>query len=536
MSAYRTAAATKSLPARCAAHFDELPRASQDHLRDVSARESSATKRERHTRVYTILSVAAGFFVLVAAAIWSQAAKEDYEKLGIHRHTPWDAGEITTITGACFVVGVLLLGGMAALLRQRNAPLGVFWYVHKAYLFDCAHDRVVAYPLALLTDGEVVGESVQLSFGEIDLQIAFDFPQDAVAFLVPLRQHATAAAGYLARGAIDEIPGADFIPDALLYRATPRLPWDRAWALPLFAGAALALVGRLVLPGLHASVAEGRMVRACQEMPKICPEYPAVFPGGARLDDVDDAYFVWTSSLKLYSQYQTAFPAGRHVRDATVLAIDAGAEALERYRKGQVEAKRQGDPALVGAIASTLRALSYARTTAVTLQVTGTIDDDLSHSRRSPDLHRTNAQAISDPEIYGLPPLAGVTARKELRAAVLAAVGPGAIDLREPARDDPNEDAVTLALTYRIFKGPRAFQSATGTKGPYQEIDIDWTLSFSWPASARIADVSVTIHTVPSPTFRSYGSDSELVYMNMMDDDAANLGRALRQALGLPVE
>lgn len=532
MSAYRTASAAKSLPARCAIRFDELPRASQDHLREVSALEHSTAKRERHTRVYAILAATAGLFVLLGASLWSQAATSD--RLLFDRRTPWDAGEITTVTGACFVVGVLLLGGVASLLRQRNAPLGTFWYAHSAYLFDCAHDRVVAYPLALLDDQEVVGETVNLSFGAIDLQISFDTPADAGSFLMILRRHAAAAAACLARGAADEIPEADLVPEALLYRADARLPWDRAWALPLFAGAALALAGRLVLPGLHASVAEARLVRVCHESPEDCPEYLVVYPHGAHRDEVDDVFFGWTTSEKRFSEYRAAFPAGRHLSEAMAAASDRGTEALERYRERAPAAKEQGDPRLVEAMLTTLQVLRDAQTTTLHVSLTGEVDRELSPWSREPNGPRSYAKAISDPEIRGLSAIASVSALKELRLALVAAVGGGAIAVHEISRHETtNDSAAVLQVAYRIFKGPRTYQDEVRKKGPYVEIDIDWTLTFRWPKKPELGEVSVTLHTAPPSTVHTFVGSADLAYESLMVDDAKNLGTELRRALGL---
>lgn len=535
MSAYRTAAPTKSLPARCAIRLDELPRASQDLLRKVSAVESASNKRERHTRLYAILATASGLFALAGVVVWSQAATSTENNRFFERSTPWDAGEITTVTGACFVVGVFLLGGIASLIRQHKAPIGTFWYAHKAYLFDCAHDRVVAYPLALLDDQEVMGETVHLSFGEIDLQIAFDTPEEAGSFLAPLQRHAKAAATCLARGARDEIDAADFIPDALLHREIPRIRWDRAWALPLVAGLSLALAGRLVLPGLHASVAEARFVEACHHSPEVCPEYQTVYPHGAHLDKMDDAFFVWTSLDKRFDQYKEGFPQGRHLPQAMIAEADTGTAALAIYRKGAVAANRQGDPRLVTAMLSTLRILNNEHTRTLPLSFGGEVDKDISRWTRAPEEPKTRAQAINDPEILGLSPGAASTAKGALSAAFLEAVGVvGAIDVREPRPGESDSEApVRLALTYRIFKGQRIYQDQTKRKGQYLELDIDWTLTFRWPVEPRLGEVSITLHTTPSPTFNSFVGSADVVYASMLAENAKNLGPALRQALGL---
>jgi hypothetical protein len=537
MSAYRTAAPAKVLPARCVVRFDELPRASRDHLREVSARAHSTTKRERHTRVYAILSVAAGVFVLVGAAVWSQSARGPYEKLAFDRQTPWDAGEISVVTGACFLVGALLLGGIASLVRQRNAPLGTFWYGHEAYLLDCAFDRVIAHPLALLDDQDVVGETAQLSFGDVEIQIAFDLPAEAVSFLIPLRQNTTKAAACLARGAVDEIPGADFIPDALLYRKSPRFHVDRAWMIPLFAGLALALAGRVVLPGLHARNAEARLVSACHETPEVCPKYPVTYPDGAHRDEVDDTFFAWTSGGTHLGRYRAAFPAGRHLSEIATAAQTRGTEALERYRKSAGVAKKRGDPLLVEAISTTLGALRDARSNLVPLRFTGTVDDDISYWNRTPDLHRTNAQAIADPLFRGLDPGAVDVAKRALTSALAAAAGDGAIDLRElgPQEEAP-EAAATLAVSYRIFKGQRTYEDSARHRGPYAEIAIEWTLTFNWPASPGIKEMSVTLHTSPRPSFDSFAASSDVVYSTMLYEDAKSLGVELERALGLRVE
>lgn len=535
MSAYRTAAPLKSLPARCAMRLDELPRASQDRLIDVTETESASYKRERHTRVYAILAVGTGLFALLGVTLWSQSTLVDETTRYFERRTPWNADEITTVTAACFIIGVFLLGGIASLIRQYRAPVGTFWYAHKAYLIDCSHDRVVAYPLALLDDQEVMGDTVHLSFGDIDLQIPFDSPGDAGSFLSPLRGNATAAAACLARGDRDAILQGGFIPDALLYRETPRIPFDRAWVPPLAAGVLLALAGRLVLPGLHASIAEARFVAACQQNHAVCAEYQAAYPGGAHLDDVDDAYFVWTIREKEFGRYREAFPAGRHLNDAAIAADDTSARALAAYRNSAERAKEQGDPRLVSAILTTLRVLHAAHTTSLPLQFTGDVDPDISHWNRDPDARRTPAEAGVDPEIAGLPPFIATTAKDTLRSVLLDAVGvTGAIDLHDPQPfEDVSHAPVQLSLTYRIFRGKGAYKGETRRQRSYAEIDIDWTLTFRWPGEPGMGEVSVTIHTAPSPTFNAFVREEGMVYSSMLIDDAKNLGPALQRALGL---
>jgi hypothetical protein len=534
MSAYRTAAPARALPARCSFRFDELPRDSQDLLRAVSEREHSATKRERHTRLHAILVATTGFFVLLGTGLWSQASKGPSDALTFDRHTPWDAGEILTVMAASFVVGAFLLGGIAALVRQRHAPLGTFWYVHKAYLFDCALDRVVAYPLALLSDQEVVGETAQLSFGNVDIQIAFDLPDEVAGFLQPLRQHATTAAALLARGVPDQIPGADFIPEALLYRENPRLPWDRAWALPLFAGAALALVGRLVLPGLHASVAERRLVSACHESPAVCPEYLTLYPQGAHLDDVDDAYFLWTSREKRLGLYTKNFPAGRHLKESAEAAKSNGTAIVERYRKSAPVVEGLGDPRMTGAMLTTLEALRDARSETVQMRLSGSVEGSLSSEGRPRDPDRISEELVADPIIFGLSPGVAQNVRDQIDGAIFLAVEKAPIVLHklEPGETAENAPA-ELAVTYRIFKGQRTYDDTVKYRGLYVEIDIDWTLTFRWPTNPRLEPVTLTFRTTPPEKFSSFVGTPDFVYEVMMLDGSNGLGRALRSALGL---
>ena len=250
---------------------------------------------------------------------------------------------------------------------------------------------------------------------------------------------------------------------------------------------------------------------------------------------MDDAFFVWTSLDKRFGQYKEGFPQGRHLPQAMIAEADTGTAALAIYRKGAVAANRQGDPRLVTAMLSTLRILNNEHTRTLPLSFGGEADKDISRWTRAPEELKTRAQAINDPEILGLSPGAASTAKGALSAAFLEAVGVvGAIDVREPRPGESDSEApVRLALTYRIFKGQRIYQDQTKRKGQYLELDIDWTLTFRWPVEPRLGEVSITLHTTPSPTFNSFAGSADVVYASMLAENAKNLGPALRQALGL---
>jgi hypothetical protein len=518
MPAYRDNPA-RPAGARLELDFAELPAASQDLLRSLSRAEDDPRKLARGTGFLAILATAAGVLLLLVPLSMSLVAFD----LGKR----WDSGQLTLVIAASAAAGLLLAGGVAALIRAATSPLGSFFYAHPFYLLDCAYRRVAAYPLASLADHDLTGQSVDLSFGDHDVRLTFDSSGEAASFLQRLLADARTARE---RRSDDETEGGpDLLPGRLRSGAT-KTPPSRPGAIPLAAAVLLGLAGRFVFPALHDEMLEAKMMDLCRAHSNACAAYLQTFPGSAHLDEADDLLFKGALTPERLAEYRSLLPNGRHRGEVDGRTDRTFEVALLHANEGH-PSPREGERGGMGALVTTLEALREAKTHTLYLILRGGVDQSLLKSRDPLRFDRT--RSVDPPAIYGLSAYDRTEAAKAVSQAFSGATKLEAITVKllDEGAVLPSDAAAVLEAHYLIKPGQDVYTLKKTGKGPYQEIVAQWVLTFRWPAKDA-TPVDVELISRPGGVVSTFDADSTSVYSMMVLQDMTNLRAELQRALG----